>query len=120
MLRPRRSKQKYFSNGSRGLTGLLQVQTLEQLLQGFDEEDPDMAARALNSSFIKHMDIEYAKLARSLPLPKGTAPLSSKGDVSSYINRPSIFSNFESAHFQEGAGASRGFDEDEDGGLGLC
>jgi gamma-soluble NSF attachment protein len=56
---------------------------LEQLLQGFDEEDPDMAARALNSSFIKHMDIEYAKLARSLPLPKGTAPLSSKGDVSS-------------------------------------
>jgi gamma-soluble NSF attachment protein len=59
-----------------------QVQTLEQLLQGFDEEDPDMAARALNSSFIKHMDIEYAKLARCLPLPKGAAPLSSKGDVS--------------------------------------
>jgi len=54
------------------------VQTLEQLLQGFDEEDPEMAARALNSSFIKHMDVEYARLARTLPLPKGMAPLSSK------------------------------------------
>ena len=40
------------------------------LLQGFDEEDPDMVRQALNSSFIKHMDIEYAKLARELPLPK--------------------------------------------------
>lgn len=48
-----------------------QVQTLEMLLTAYDEEDPDMAARALNSSFIKHMDVEYARLARDLPLPKG-------------------------------------------------
>ncbi|KAF4518490.1 hypothetical protein B566_EDAN006495 [Ephemera danica] len=53
-----------------------EVQTLEQLLQGFDEEDAEMAASALNSSFIKHMDVEYARLARDLPLPKGMAPLS--------------------------------------------
>lgn len=95
-------------------------------MQGFDEEDPDMAARALNSSFIKHMDIEYAKLARSLPLPKGTAPLSSKGNVrSNKFNKIQFFislsyDNFlNDVKFQEEAGASGGFDEDE-GGLGLC
>lgn len=35
-----------------------------------------MAKRALSSPFIKHMDIEYARLARDLPLPTGitTAP----------------------------------------------
>lgn len=32
-----------------------------------------MAARALASPFIRHMDVEYARLARDLPLPKGVA-----------------------------------------------
>ncbi|XP_068212502.1 gamma-soluble NSF attachment protein-like [Palaemon carinicauda] len=49
-----------------------EVQTLEMLIQAFDEEDGDMARKALNSSFIKHMDVEYAKLARSLPVPKSS------------------------------------------------
>ncbi len=48
------------------------VQTLEMLLQGFDEEDSDTVKRALNSPFIKHMDVEYARLARELPLPQPT------------------------------------------------
>lgn len=48
-----------------------EVQTLESLLQAYDDEDPDLARRALASPFIKHMDIEYAKLARELKLPKG-------------------------------------------------
>lgn len=48
-----------------------EVQTLEMLLQAFDDEDPDVARQALSSPFIRHMDIEYAKLARDLPLPKG-------------------------------------------------
>lgn len=48
-----------------------QVQTLEALIQAYDEEDPDAARAALNSPFIKHMDVEYARLARDLPLPKG-------------------------------------------------
>lgn len=53
-----------------------EVQTLEMLLQAFDDEDPEQAKRALSSPFMKHMDIEYARLARDLPLPKGftTAP----------------------------------------------
>lgn len=42
------------------------------LLQGFDEEDSDTVLRALNSPFIKHMDIEFARLARELPLPQPT------------------------------------------------
>uniref|UniRef100_T1H798 Gamma-soluble NSF attachment protein n=1 Tax=Megaselia scalaris TaxID=36166 RepID=T1H798_MEGSC len=45
-----------------------EVQTLEMLLQAFDDEDPEAAAQALNSPFIKHMDVEYARLARDLPL----------------------------------------------------
>lgn len=49
-----------------------EVQTLEMLLQAYDEEDPEGARKALNSSFIKHMDVEYARLARDLPLPEVT------------------------------------------------
>nr|XP_023015546.1 gamma-soluble NSF attachment protein [Leptinotarsa decemlineata] len=48
-----------------------EVQTLESLLQAYDEEDPEGAKRALNSPFIKHMDVEYAILARDMPLPEG-------------------------------------------------
>lgn len=48
------------------------------LLQAFDEEDAEAAKKALNSPFIKHMDVEYAILARDLPLPEGlTAPKAS-------------------------------------------
>ncbi|XP_043286153.1 gamma-soluble NSF attachment protein-like isoform X2 [Venturia canescens] len=46
-----------------------EIQTLEMLLQAYDNEDANMARTALNSPFIKHMDVEYAKLARGLPLP---------------------------------------------------
>lgn len=49
---------------------------MEKLLQAYDNEDPDTIRFALNSPFIKHMDVEYAKLARNLPLPQQdyTAP----------------------------------------------
>ncbi|KYQ50189.1 Gamma-soluble NSF attachment protein [Trachymyrmex zeteki] len=47
-----------------------EVQTLEMLLQAYDNEDADAARAALNNPFIKHMDVEYAKLARGLPLPQ--------------------------------------------------
>ncbi|KZC12743.1 PREDICTED: gamma-soluble NSF attachment protein-like [Dufourea novaeangliae] len=47
-----------------------EVHTLEMLLQAYDNEDADAAKAALNSPFIKHMDVEYAKLARGLPLPQ--------------------------------------------------
>ncbi|XP_068972298.1 gamma-soluble NSF attachment protein-like [Bombus flavifrons] len=47
-----------------------EVNTLEMLLQAYDNEDADAARAALNNPFIKHMDVEYAKLARSIPLPQ--------------------------------------------------
>lgn len=40
------------------------------LLQAYDEEDPEAAKVALNNPFIKHMDVEYAILARDMPLPE--------------------------------------------------
>jgi len=45
-------------------------------LQAFDEEDPQAAWQALNSPFIKHMDVEYSRLARDLRLPEGEVPVS--------------------------------------------
>lgn len=48
-----------------------EVQTLEMLLQAYDDEDPDTAKRALASPFIRHMDVEYSKLALIVPLPQG-------------------------------------------------
>lgn len=50
-----------------------EILTCESLLQAFDDEDSDAARQALNSPFIKHMDVEYARLARDLPLPQGVA-----------------------------------------------
>ncbi|XP_076170002.1 gamma-soluble NSF attachment protein-like [Ptiloglossa arizonensis] len=49
-----------------------EIHTLEMLLQAYDNEDADAAKAALNNSFIKHMDVEYAKLARAIPLPEQT------------------------------------------------
>ncbi|XP_055687919.1 gamma-soluble NSF attachment protein-like isoform X2 [Lutzomyia longipalpis] len=65
-----------------------EIQTLEMLLQGFDDEDPDLARRALSSPFIRHMDVEFSIMARDLPLPSGlsTAPKASviENAVASY------------------------------------
>ncbi|XP_064542885.1 gamma-soluble NSF attachment protein-like [Drosophila montana] len=48
-----------------------EVSTLQTLLQAFDEEDGELAARMLASPFIRHMDVEYSILAKNIPLPKG-------------------------------------------------
>ncbi|GBN50203.1 Gamma-soluble NSF attachment protein [Araneus ventricosus] len=44
--------------------------TLMDLLEGYDQGDAEQLNRALNSPFIKHMDVEYARLARSLLVPE--------------------------------------------------
>ncbi|XP_026760838.1 gamma-soluble NSF attachment protein-like [Galleria mellonella] len=51
-----------------------EMQTIEQLLQAYDEEDRDSAKRALASPFIRNMDVEYARLATTIPLPEGIDP----------------------------------------------
>jgi len=38
-----------------------EIQAMETLLRGYDEEDADVARKALHSPFIRHMDVEYAK-----------------------------------------------------------
>ena len=94
-----------------------EVQTLESLLQAYDDEDPELARRALNSSFIKHMDIEYAKLARDLKLPKGlTAPKAAviENATASYVSQSSAGGEGSSA---AGAAASAADEDDEEGGL---
>ncbi|XP_015923345.1 gamma-soluble NSF attachment protein [Parasteatoda tepidariorum] len=40
--------------------------TLLDILEGFDQGDAEQLNRGLNSPFIKHMDVEFARLARSL------------------------------------------------------
>lgn len=55
-----------------------EIQNLEMLLQAYDEEDPETAKRALNDSFIKNMDVEYAILARNVPLPQGGVVIQKK------------------------------------------
>ncbi|XP_063239848.1 gamma-soluble NSF attachment protein-like [Bacillus rossius redtenbacheri] len=72
-----------------------EVQTLEKLLQGFDDEDPDVVRSALSSSFIKNMDVEYSRLARDLPLPQGVAP----------IQRPSVRENAAPSYISPNAAA---------------
>ncbi|KAJ8337165.1 hypothetical protein SKAU_G00383850 [Synaphobranchus kaupii] len=59
---------------------------LEQLLQGYDEQDEDQVYRICNSPLLKYMDNDYAKLAVSLKVPGGgkkkkssTAPHGSTG-----------------------------------------
>lgn len=46
------------------------MQTIEQLLAAYDEEDRDAAKSALASPFIRNMDVEYARLAQMVPLPE--------------------------------------------------
>lgn len=50
------------------------MQTIEQLLAAYDEEDRESAKRALANPFIRHMDVEYARLATTVPLPEGIDP----------------------------------------------
>ncbi|CAH2035597.1 unnamed protein product, partial [Iphiclides podalirius] len=52
-----------------------EMQTIEMLLQAFDEEDRESAKKALASPFIRSMDVEYARLASTIPLPEGIEPL---------------------------------------------
>jgi gamma-soluble NSF attachment protein len=89
-----------------------EIQTLESLLQAYDEEDPELARRALSSPFIKHMDIEYAKLARDLKLPKGM------------VQNPkvSVIENATASYVSPGSGGDGGSaasppEEEDEGGL---
>ncbi|KAG1673887.1 Zinc finger protein 862 [Nymphon striatum] len=59
---------KAYQDGSGHLEGE-ELDTLSTLIEGYDERDSEQCIRALSSPFIKHMDVEYARLAKSLPIP---------------------------------------------------
>jgi len=87
-----------------------EIQTLEMLLRGYDEEDADVARKALNSPFIKHMDVEFSKLARDLRLPSGLAQPPTNPDVRE--NAAPSYKSVSKRDDEEGAGGG--------GGGGLC
>lgn len=79
-------------------------------MQAYDDEDPDLARRALASPFIKSMDVEYAQLARDLKLPKGL------------VSNPKVpvIENATSSYVSPGgSGGDQPAQEEEDEG-GLC
>uniref|UniRef100_A0A182J0F2 Gamma-soluble NSF attachment protein n=1 Tax=Anopheles atroparvus TaxID=41427 RepID=A0A182J0F2_ANOAO len=93
-----------------------EVQTLESLLQAYDDEDPELAQRALSSPFIRHMDIEYARLARDLPLPKGMT-IAPKANVIENAAASYVSPNSGAAGDAPKPPAGPAGDEEEDGGL---
>jgi len=48
-----------------------ELQVAIQLHGAFDSEDPEQAKMALADPFIRHMDVEFSKLTRIIPLPQG-------------------------------------------------
>ncbi|XP_069699354.1 gamma-soluble NSF attachment protein [Periplaneta americana] len=103
-----------------------EVQTLEMLLQAFDEEDPQAARSALNSPFIKHMDVEYSRLARDLPLPEGEVPVSKpsvrENAAPSYVSPKAHAAASEDAKKPAGADSSetKSHHSDDEYEGGLC
>ncbi|XP_062847262.1 N-ethylmaleimide-sensitive factor attachment protein, gamma a [Trichomycterus rosablanca] len=68
-----------------GFSGSEDCVALEQLLQGYDQQDEEQVARVCNSPLFKYMDNDYAKLAISLNVPGGgkkkKATVNSAGDT---------------------------------------
>ncbi|XP_007238725.3 N-ethylmaleimide-sensitive factor attachment protein, gamma a [Astyanax mexicanus] len=75
-----------------GFSGSEDCVALEQLLQGYDQQDEDQVSRVCNSPLFKYMDNDYAKLALSLNVPGGgkkkKAAASGDGGVNGGANRP--------------------------------
>ncbi|XP_038245308.1 gamma-soluble NSF attachment protein [Dermochelys coriacea] len=54
-----------------GFNGSEDCAALEQLLEGYDNQDQDQVSNVCNSPLFKYMDNDYAKLALSLVVPGG-------------------------------------------------
>ncbi|MGZ7314077.1 hypothetical protein ACXWRI_09355, partial [Streptococcus pyogenes] len=83
----------------------------ELLLQSFDDEDAEGAARALASPFIRHMDVEYSILARDIPLPRGIAAANKAGTIK---NAAASYKSPNAGQSAEGAGVGVGTTAGED------
>ncbi|KAG7455482.1 hypothetical protein MATL_G00257150 [Megalops atlanticus] len=85
-----------------GFSGSEDCIALEQLLQGYDEQDEDQVYRVCNSPLLKYMDNDYAKLAVTLKVPGG-------GKKKKSPTAP-----------QGGTGGAQPAEEDDDYEGGLC
>lgn len=54
-----------------GFSGSEDCGAMEQLLQGYDEQDEEQVSRVCTSPLLRYMDNDYAKLAISLRVPGG-------------------------------------------------
>ncbi|KAB5586505.1 hypothetical protein PHYPO_G00002520 [Pangasianodon hypophthalmus] len=76
-----------------GFSGSEDCVALEQLLQGYDQQDEEQVARVCNSPLFKYMDNDYAKLAITLNVPGGgkkkkAAAAPGDGGVNSGADKP--------------------------------
>ncbi|CAG4977731.1 unnamed protein product [Colias eurytheme] len=103
-----------------------EMQTLEMLLQAYDEEDREAAIRALASPFIRSMDVEYARLANSIPLPESIEPVQKaavrENAAPSYVSSApeptqSVVEAYKPSEAQDAGFAEPKKEDDEDG---LC
>ncbi|XP_023682095.1 N-ethylmaleimide-sensitive factor attachment protein, gamma b [Paramormyrops kingsleyae] len=85
-----------------GFSGSEDCVAMEQLLQGYDEQDEDVVNRVCSSPLLKYMDNDYAKLAVTLKVPGGGKKKKS----------PTVP--------QGGAGAPAAAEEDDEYEGGLC
>lgn len=61
-------------------------------IQAYDDEDWENVQRALQSPFIKHMDVDYARLANAVPLPEGIK------NVPKATTKPTVVTNAQQAY----------------------
>ncbi|XP_032527249.2 gamma-soluble NSF attachment protein isoform X1 [Danaus plexippus] len=92
-----------------------EMQTIEQLLQAYDEEDRESAKRALASPFIRSMDVEYARLATTVPLPESIEPIPKanvrENAAPSYVSpNANPGSELQEGNTREGSGQQSTFD----------
>ncbi|XP_053323157.1 gamma-soluble NSF attachment protein [Spea bombifrons] len=89
-----------------GFSGSDDSIALEQLLEGYDQQDQDQVSDVCNSPLFKYMDNDYAKLALSLAVPGGGTKKKSPVAAQDGVSGPT-----KSSHIEE---------EDDEYSGGLC
>ncbi|XP_044282386.1 gamma-soluble NSF attachment protein isoform X2 [Varanus komodoensis] len=90
-----------------GFTESEDYAALEQLLEGYDQQDQDQVSDVCNSPLFKYMDNDYAKLGLSLTVPGGGVKKKSPVTPQGKAGGPAV-------------AASHGNEEDDEYAGGLC
>ncbi|XP_075682547.1 gamma-soluble NSF attachment protein [Rhinoderma darwinii] len=90
-----------------GFSGSEDCTALEQLLEGYDQQDQDQVYDVCNSPLFKYMDNDYAKLALSLAVPGGGTKKKSPATSQNGVSQPA-------------QGSSKVEEEDDEYAGGLC